>query len=78
ARNRGGDLKKTLSSIPHRTLIAGITSDILCPLAEQEFLADNMPNSTMISIDSLYGHDGFMVETERIGHCLTEWMGKRE
>ncbi len=74
ARNRGGDLKKVLASIPQRTLIVGITSDILCPLAEQEFLADNMPNSTLISIDSLYGHDGFMVETERIGHCLKEWM----
>jgi homoserine O-acetyltransferase len=74
ARNRGGDLNKTLASIPQRTLIVGITSDILCPLAEQEFLADNMPNSTLISIDSLYGHDGFMVETERIGHCLKEWM----
>ena len=77
ARNRGGDLKKTLASIPQRTLIVGITSDILCPLAEQEFLADNMPNSTLISIDSLYGHDGFMVETERIGHCLKQWMEKQ-
>ena len=76
ARNRGGDLKKTLASIPQRTLIVGITSDILCPLAEQEFLADNMPNSTLISIDSLYGHDGFMVETERIGDCLKRWMDK--
>jgi homoserine O-acetyltransferase/O-succinyltransferase len=74
ARNRGGDLKKTLASISQRTLIVGITSDILCPLAEQKFLTDNMPNSTLISIDSLYGHDGFMVETERIGHCLKEWM----
>jgi len=74
ARNRGGDLKKTLASIAQRTLIVGITSDILCPLAEQKFLSDNMPNSTLISIDSLYGHDGFMVETERIGHCLKEWM----
>jgi homoserine O-acetyltransferase len=74
ARNRGGDLKKTLASISQRTLIVGITSDILCPLAEQKFLTDNMPNSTLISIDSLYGHDGFMVETERIGDCLKHWM----
>jgi homoserine O-acetyltransferase/O-succinyltransferase len=76
ARNRGGDLKKTLASIPQRTLIVGITSDILCPLAEQEFLAHNIPNSTLISIDSLYGHDGFMVETEKIGDCLKRWMAK--
>ncbi len=74
ARHRGGDLKKVLSCITQRTLIVGITSDILCPIAEQEFLASNIPNSKLISIDSLYGHDGFMVETEKIGFCLKEWM----
>jgi len=74
ARNRGGDLKKVLASVSQRTLIVGITSDILCPLAEQEFLAANIPGGRLISIDSLYGHDGFMVETEKIGHCLQEWM----
>jgi homoserine O-acetyltransferase len=74
ARNRGGDLKKVLCGITQRTLIVGITSDILCPIAEQEFLATNIPDSKLISIDSLYGHDGFMVETEKIGFCLKEWM----
>jgi homoserine O-acetyltransferase len=74
ARNRGGDLKKVLALIRQRTMIVGITSDILCPLVEQEFLSANIPDSSMVSIDSLYGHDGFMVETERIGHCLKEWM----
>jgi homoserine O-acetyltransferase/O-succinyltransferase len=74
ARNRGGDLKKVLASLTQRTLIIGITSDILCPLAEQELLASHIPNSKLISIDSLYGHDGFMVETEKIGICLKEWM----
>lgn len=74
ARNRGGDLKKALSSIVQRTLIVGITSDILCPLSEQEFLAENIPNGELVTIDSLYGHDGFMVETEKIGDCLKKWM----
>ena len=74
SRHRGGDLKKSLSAISQRTLIVGITSDILCPLSEQEFLADNIPGAKLISIDSLYGHDGFMVETDKIGHCLQEWM----
>ena len=74
ARGRGGDLKKVLNSIRQRTLIVGITSDILCPLAEQEFLDDHIPNSKLVRIDSLYGHDGFMVETEKIGNCLKEWM----
>jgi len=74
SRNRGGDLKKILATINQRTLIVGITSDILCPLTEQEFLANNIPDSKLIPIDSLYGHDGFMVETERIGQCLKDWM----
>jgi homoserine O-acetyltransferase/O-succinyltransferase len=74
ARNRGGDLKKVLASIRQRTLIIGITSDILCPLTEQEMLASYIPNSKLVTIDSLYGHDGFMVETEKIGNCLKEWM----
>ena len=74
ARHRGGDLKKVLSEIRQRTLIVGITSDILCPIPEQEFLAANIPNARLVRIDSLYGHDGFMVETEKIGQCLKEWM----
>jgi homoserine O-acetyltransferase/O-succinyltransferase len=74
ARSRNGDLKKVLANISQRTLVVGITSDILCPVAEQEFLASNMPNSKLVIIDSLYGHDGFMVETEKIGACLKEWM----
>jgi homoserine O-acetyltransferase len=74
ARGRGSDLKRVLATISQRTLIVGITSDILCPLAEQEFLSAHIPNSELVKIDSLYGHDGFMVETERIGHCLQRWM----
>lgn len=74
ARHRNENIRNVLASIKQRTLIVGITSDILCPLSEQEFLATHIPNSKMVAIDSLYGHDGFMVETERIGSCLKEWM----
>jgi homoserine O-acetyltransferase len=70
SRNRASDLKKALAMINQRTLILGITSDILCPLVEQEFLDKHIPDSRLICIDSLYGHDGFMVETEKIGACL--------
>jgi homoserine O-acetyltransferase/O-succinyltransferase len=74
ARHRYPDLKQALSSIKQRTLIVGITSDILCPLAEQQFLSTHIKRSKLVTIDSLYGHDGFMVETEKIGACLREWM----
>jgi homoserine O-acetyltransferase len=74
ARRRGGDTKTVLGSIQQNTLIIGITSDILCPLVEQEFLSNHIPKSTLIEIDSSYGHDGFMVESKLISQYLREWL----
>jgi homoserine O-acetyltransferase/O-succinyltransferase len=75
ARGRGGNLQTVLKKIKQRTLIIGISSDILCPLIEQRFLATHIPNTTMITIDSDYGHDGFMVESKIISQHLAEWLG---
>jgi homoserine O-acetyltransferase len=74
ARGRGGQLIPVLKGIFHRTLIIGINSDILCPLVEQRFLAHHMPNSSLVEIDSAYGHDGFMVEAEKISEHLLAWL----
>jgi homoserine O-acetyltransferase/O-succinyltransferase len=63
-----------LKSITQPTLIFGIRSDILCPLSEQEFLCEHIPASTLIQIDSDYGHDGFMVENQQISKHLSYWM----
>jgi homoserine O-acetyltransferase len=75
ARNRGGDADKVLKQITQPALIIGISSDILCPLEEQRHLAAQMPFATLIEIDSAYGHDGFMVESEKIAKSLSEWLG---
>jgi len=75
ARRRGGRLEPVLQSIQQKTLLIGISSDILCPLVEQHFLANNLPNATLIEIDSSYGHDGFMVESKLISQHLGEWLG---
>jgi homoserine O-acetyltransferase len=74
ARGRSGDVKAVLGKIQHKTLIVGINSDILCPLEEQHFLTKHMPNASLVEIDSAYGHDGFMVETERISEVLNKWI----
>lgn len=75
-RGRGGKLETVLPEIKQKTLIIGITSDILCPLVEQEFLAKHISNSTLIEIDSSYGHDGFMVESKLISQHLSSWMSR--
>lgn len=74
ARKRGGDLVATLASIQIPTLIMGIHSDILCPIEEQQFLEDHMPQATLVAIDSLYGHDGFIIETVQITTALKTWL----
>ena len=65
-RGRGGDLIKALNSIEHPTLIIGINSDILCPPQEQLFIKEHIKNGTIHLIDSIYGHDGFLLETKLI------------
>ena len=74
ARKRGGDLIKTLGTIQTPTFIMGINSDILCPLDEQRFMEQHMPNATLVAIDSLYGHDGFIIESEQITKHLSAWL----
>lgn len=74
ARGRGGNLQDILKRISQKTLIIGISSDILCPLAEQEFLTHHIPQAKLVVIDSDYGHDGFMVESKIISQYLREWL----
>jgi homoserine O-acetyltransferase len=64
----------TLASIQTPTLIIGIQSDLLCPLQEQQWMANHMPNATLVAIDSNYGHDGFIIETKTITTHLKTWL----
>jgi len=74
SRGRGGDLGQVLQSIKQRTLIIGISSDILCPVQEQVFISEQLPKCTFVLIDSAYGHDGFLIESERIAAQLVPWL----
>ncbi len=71
-RGRGGSAK-ALSGIKAKTLCIGITSDILFPVEEQKFVASNIPGAVYIEIDSFYGHDGFLIESEIITDAIREF-----
>lgn len=71
-RGRGG-AELALAQIFSKTLVVGITSDILFPVSEQEYLAKYIPNANFVEIESLYGHDGFLIETEKIEFALTNF-----
>lgn len=70
ARGSENSVEDQLKKIQAKTLVIGISTDILCPIVEQEFLAEHIPNAQLEIIDSTYGHDGFIVETEIISEII--------
>ncbi len=71
-RNRGGAIA-ALRMIKSKTLVIGIKSDALFPVVEQEFLAKYIPGASFQLIDSLYGHDGFLIESGLMTKAVRLW-----
>jgi homoserine O-acetyltransferase/O-succinyltransferase len=69
-----GCVKKALKKIKAKTLLIGIKTDILFPLKEQKFIADCIPGARFAMIDSIYGHDGFLVENMQIEKIVKEFL----
>jgi homoserine O-acetyltransferase/O-succinyltransferase len=69
-RGRGG-VRKALRGCPVPVMVGGITSDRLYPLRLQEELAELLPGCTGLHvIESIYGHDGFLVEFEAVSDMI--------
>lgn len=73
ARNRTDSPEHALSTIKAKTLVVAISSDLLFPPSEQEFLAKHIPGAQFKIIDSFYGHDGFLLETKQLTELLKEF-----
>jgi homoserine O-acetyltransferase len=71
-RGRGG-VRAALRSCPVPVIVGGITSDRLYPLRLQEELAEFLPGCTGLNVvDSIYGHDGFLVESDAVGALVRQ------
>ena len=71
-RGRGG-VAAALQSCRVPAVVGGITSDRLYPLRLQQELADLLPGCRGLNVvDSIYGHDGFLIETEAVGELIRE------
>jgi len=75
-RGRKKKMEDVLKKIKIKTLVIGISSDILCPNAEQKFLAKHLPLATLKIIDSSYGHDGFLIEWEKLTKVISSFLKK--
>lgn len=72
-RSRGG-LEKALSRISAQTMTVGITTDMIFPPAEMRRLAAAIPGAAYEELASDFGHDGFLVEHQRLNDILTKFL----
>lgn len=65
-RGRGG-MAAALASTPVPTVVAGIDSDRLYPLWQQQVMADLLPGCPGVDVvESIHGHDGFLIEADAV------------
>ena len=72
-RGRGGE-EEALAGLSQPVLVMGVKSDVLYPVWEQEQLASMIPHSEYHAIDSLEGHDGFLLEQQQIGGAILHFL----
>jgi homoserine O-acetyltransferase len=76
-RNRGG-IAKALSQITANTLVISIQDDILFPAEEQKELQRLITGAEYAEIASVYGHDGFLIETEALTRLSADFLNLKE
>lgn len=71
-RGRGG-VARALSQCHTRTLCISTDTDILFPVEEVKQLAELLPNARHVMLESIYGHDGFLIENDKLTAILNDW-----
>jgi homoserine O-acetyltransferase/O-succinyltransferase len=71
-RGRGGVIN-ALKKVKASTLCIGIKSDILFPVTEQKFVAENVKDGQYSEIDSFFGHDGFLIEAGQVSAVIRKF-----
>jgi homoserine O-acetyltransferase/O-succinyltransferase len=72
-RGRGG-VEAALAAVTARTVVAGVDTDRLYPIGQQQQVADALGVPLHV-IESPYGHDGFLIEAEAVGSLLRDLLG---
>jgi homoserine O-acetyltransferase/O-succinyltransferase len=67
-------IEEALKRIKAKTLVIGIRSDVLYPIEEQYYLHDTIADAQLLEISSDFGHDGFLLEYEKIETALRSFI----
>jgi homoserine O-acetyltransferase len=75
----GGSVETGLGRIrAERTLVVGVETDFLFPIDQQEEIARILANAgrrvTMVRLASIQGHDSFLVDMDRFGPVVAEFL----
>lgn len=65
--------RRVAAGIDTRTLIVGITSDLLYPPRDQRALAEAMPQAAIEWLEARQGHDAFLIEQERLDGIVSRF-----
>ena len=71
-RGRGG-VERALQTIRAKTLCIGITGDQIFPPHEVLFMSQHIPNAHYVSINSDFGHDGFLLEWKALTQVISQF-----
>lgn len=63
-------IEQSLATISAKTLVVGIHTDQLFSIEESERLAQHIPGAQLKLINSIFGHDGFLLENEQLSALI--------
>ncbi len=72
-----GALPEVLGGVRARVLGLGVSSDVRYPTHEQKAFVQLCPNAGYAEIESLYGHDAFLIEFDQLNRLISDFLQKR-
>lgn len=69
-----GPREAILNRITTRTLVIGISSDVLYPVHETRAMANAIPSARFAVLDSPNGHDAFLTDTHKVERAVKDFL----
>ncbi len=71
-----GDFEEVLRGVRQPTLVVSIDSDVLYWPAEQREVARLVPGARLAVMDSIHGHDAFLIDIDRLDGMVADFRGR--
>jgi homoserine O-acetyltransferase len=65
-----------LGTIKAKALVVAISSDLLFPPSDHKELVEYIPHTEYHVIDSNFGHDGFLIEHEKLNAIILKFLNQ--